>query len=328
LKLGQTTITLVDTPGFDDTNQTETKILRHLSSWLSDSYKDGRKINAIFYLHRITDQKMSGGATRNLRSFKKLCGPQCYANIILGTTFWSRANRNNAELARAERREQELRTSDSFWKEMVDGGSMMVRIPGTTVEARELLLDLCNREPQVLEAQVEQVDQNKPFEELAAVRSINPEISRMQQEQANRLRERQRQHEQEIATAAKRLRVETKRLADKLRQEEEEERRLAEQRWRDERKERDRLRDLLAAIKAKQQRQEKEHRELEERLAKFKQEEDKRRKVEQERLERLQAEQLRQRLNSHSRTSMMPKGGMGLVSRLKADSVPFVLTIS
>jgi hypothetical protein len=293
LELGQTTIALVDTPGFDDTNQTEIEILRRLSKWLSDSYELGHKINAIFYLHRITDQKMSGEATRNLRSFKKLCGPQCYSNIILGTTFWSQAHQSNAELARAERNEQELRTSDSFWKEMVDGGSKMVRIPDTTAKARELLLDLCNLKPQVLEAQVEQVEQKKPFEELAAVRSINPEISRMEQEQAQRLRERQRQHEQEIAAAAERLRIEEKRLADRLMQQEEKQRGLAQQRWREWQEER----DCLAAIKAEQQR-----------------------------LERQQAEQLRRRLNTHSRTSMMPKGGMGLVSHLKtiyvSDSVP------
>jgi hypothetical protein len=34
---------LIDTPGFDDTNKSDTEVLRILYNWLKESYSDGRK---------------------------------------------------------------------------------------------------------------------------------------------------------------------------------------------------------------------------------------------------------------------------------------------
>lgn len=61
-----TTVWLVDTPGFDDAHLSDTDVLREIATWLSNSYKDTAKLHGIIYLHRITDNKLGGSAMRNL----------------------------------------------------------------------------------------------------------------------------------------------------------------------------------------------------------------------------------------------------------------------
>ncbi|KAF8858316.1 hypothetical protein BDZ45DRAFT_785836, partial [Acephala macrosclerotiorum] len=68
---------LIDTPGFDDTKRDDYDIFPSLTSYLASSYRSGRKLNGIPYLHHIIDQKMQGSALRNLTMFRKLCGEDC-----------------------------------------------------------------------------------------------------------------------------------------------------------------------------------------------------------------------------------------------------------
>jgi hypothetical protein len=42
------------TPGFDDTNKSNSEILRDLGNWVVRSYPADVKLSGILYLHRIT----------------------------------------------------------------------------------------------------------------------------------------------------------------------------------------------------------------------------------------------------------------------------------
>ena len=62
---------LIDTPGFDDTETADIDTLKTIAAYLSASYANGVRINGIVYLHRISDNRLSGTSSRNLRMFKK-----------------------------------------------------------------------------------------------------------------------------------------------------------------------------------------------------------------------------------------------------------------
>jgi hypothetical protein len=81
-------ITLVDTPGFDDSNISDSEILMKLLGWLKETQEDEQKLSGILYLHRIDAPRMQGSALRNFGTFKQLCGEEFYKNIMLGTTCW------------------------------------------------------------------------------------------------------------------------------------------------------------------------------------------------------------------------------------------------
>ncbi|KAF7983574.1 hypothetical protein HWV62_21174 [Athelia sp. TMB] len=101
----------VDTPGFDDTNLSDVDILIEISSWLNATYKRRINLTAILYLHRISCNRMTGSALRNMDLFQKLCGNRAARNVILVTTMWDEVDEEVGE-----RREAELR--DTFWRSM------------------------------------------------------------------------------------------------------------------------------------------------------------------------------------------------------------------
>ena len=67
---------LVDTPGFSDTNMTDTDVLLLVADHLFHAYKKGVKLSGIIYLHPISDSRMTHQNLQNLRMFRKLTGDE------------------------------------------------------------------------------------------------------------------------------------------------------------------------------------------------------------------------------------------------------------
>jgi hypothetical protein len=84
-------VELLDTPGFDDTSKSDTETLQSILTWLKISGKKDTLLSGIIYLHRITDDRMTGSMMTNLKIVKELCGEQATKNIILVSTRWENA---------------------------------------------------------------------------------------------------------------------------------------------------------------------------------------------------------------------------------------------
>ncbi|KAK3353303.1 hypothetical protein B0T25DRAFT_207900 [Lasiosphaeria hispida] len=115
-------IYLVDTPGFDDTNLSDIEVLRKLALWLTDTDKRNVHLAGIVYLHRISDLRMNGSAMKNLRMFRKLCGPEALSHVVLATTMWDTVSKRSGE-----KRLKELRTNPDYWAGMIKEGSKIFR---------------------------------------------------------------------------------------------------------------------------------------------------------------------------------------------------------
>jgi len=166
------TIFLVDTPGFDDTHQKDTDVLKQLASWLESTYKSGIKLSGIIYLHRITEDRMRGSTMRSMRMFRQLCGESFYGNLLLGTTCWSLITEEVGS-----QREKELMTDQNFWKGFVSKGAQFARIPDNGYEAKELVYDLARLEPASLQIQQEMVDSHVDFGALSATQTLETSMS-------------------------------------------------------------------------------------------------------------------------------------------------------
>lgn len=112
-------LVLVDTPGFNDTTTGESEILRRISVWLATAYSDNMKIAGVIYLSDISLKRMYGTIRTNLVMFQQLCGPDFFKKVVLATSHW-----DEVTPAIGEQRQNELK--QSFWKDMLDGGSVMV----------------------------------------------------------------------------------------------------------------------------------------------------------------------------------------------------------
>ena len=131
---------LLDTPGFDDTYRSDTDVLKEIACWLTKSYQHKVKLSGILYLHRISDNRITGTARTNLRVFQKICGPDAFKNILLVTTMWEKVNP-----ADGESREMELENSETFWGQMIKEGACTHRHQNTKTSVLTILKRLVDR---------------------------------------------------------------------------------------------------------------------------------------------------------------------------------------
>ncbi len=80
------TITLIDSPGFDDTTRPDMEILASIVSCLQD--RRYPPLVGIIYMHRITDKKLTGASRMNLDMLQALCGEHYFQNVLLVTSMW------------------------------------------------------------------------------------------------------------------------------------------------------------------------------------------------------------------------------------------------
>jgi hypothetical protein len=117
-------------------------------------------LTGLLFLHRISDNRMTGTARRNTHVFEMLCGAGGLRNVILVTTMWDSVDEQAGLL-----REKELRLN--FWQSMSRSGSRMARFDNTHQSAWSILDQFTGfRRP--LQLQVEMVDQGKSLVRTAA----------------------------------------------------------------------------------------------------------------------------------------------------------------
>ncbi|KAI0471363.1 heterokaryon incompatibility protein-domain-containing protein [Xylaria cf. heliscus] len=69
-----TDVRLIDTPGFDDSDRSDASVLKDVSQWLGETYKQHILLHGVIYLQRITDIRMQMSSWRSLRALRNVCG--------------------------------------------------------------------------------------------------------------------------------------------------------------------------------------------------------------------------------------------------------------
>ena len=165
---------MIDTPGFDDSDKTDTQVLQEIAAWLSDSYKHRILLHGIIYLHRISDTRMQGSAKRNLMTFNQLCGKDALRKVILVSTMWDITPSEDAV-----RREAELKETSAFWGWMLEQGSSCHQYKNTADSARQIVLSLTNEKAEILtDIQEQLVDKGLTLDETTAGQSLNTALRR------------------------------------------------------------------------------------------------------------------------------------------------------
>ncbi|KAF5367613.1 hypothetical protein D9757_010650 [Collybiopsis confluens] len=203
-------ITIVDTPGFDDsrTDITDTIVLKEITAFMLNQYDNNRKVDGLVYLHRITDTRFGGQSNINLRMFQNLCGQDAYKNVVVLTTFWDQLNGTRL----GEKRESELRTK--IFSEPVQGGAIFMRHNRTMDSARKVLRHVLTLDPVDVQIVNEIRVQGKSLEETSAGSVHGEEVERLIAK-----------HRQEITeirkelSKVKEMTASTKRELEKLRNE-------------------------------------------------------------------------------------------------------------
>lgn len=173
----------VDTPGFSDTNLSDTEVLQMIADYLAVAYKQEMKLSGIIYLHPISDNRVTHHTTKNLDMFRKLTGEKNLKNVTLATTMWDRVPEEEGL-----RREEELRSK--FWKLLVAMGARTARHrTGDPSSARGIASALLGNRPFYLQLQEEMGRDNKPLRDTAAGREVMLELARLKEEHRRELAE-------------------------------------------------------------------------------------------------------------------------------------------
>lgn len=218
---------LIDTPGFNDTTQSDTEILRIIVAFLSASYERGDKLAGVLYFHRISDVRMDGSQMRNFRMFLSLCGKNALKNVVIVTNMWSRVER---EVGQA--REKQLKEDDMFFKAAVEGGARMVRHEGTASSAQRIIhLLIENNKPRSLRIQRELVVERRDILDTSAGQELNKELNveirKHQKDILTLVKEMDQAARDKDEEARSELEAETRRMQEQMRKFQEESRKLA-----------------------------------------------------------------------------------------------------
>jgi energy-coupling factor transporter ATP-binding protein EcfA2 len=108
-------VVFVDTPGFDDTFKSDLEILTTIANWLVKVYKGNVPLAAIIYMHKISDNRMTGSLLKNLTMFTSVCGQSAMPRVVIATTMWGKVDADEGA-----QREGELK--GDFWKDILAAG--------------------------------------------------------------------------------------------------------------------------------------------------------------------------------------------------------------
>ncbi|KAG8738701.1 hypothetical protein FRC10_006585 [Ceratobasidium sp. 414] len=202
-QIGGRGIHLIDTPGFDDTELSDTEILQRISGFLSTTipirvlreynarYADGHKLTGIIYLHRITDGRMGGISRRTFKIFRELCGQKTLGNVPIVTNMWS-----DPPADIEFKRESQLETDARYFQPAIKAGAQMVRhLHKDTASAHDIIRMLLDKNPVVMQVQLELVDNKQGFFTTGAAQVLGQELVETEQ-----------RHQKEVAQVKEDLR--------------------------------------------------------------------------------------------------------------------------
>jgi hypothetical protein len=139
--------------------------------------------------------------------FRKLCGEDCFKNVVLGTTFWDLVGRKTGS-----DREKELSSTPEFWGDMVERGSEMFRIWPDRDSNLDILRQMSEKGGVTMRIQDELVNKGLSLNQTQAMQAVD-DFARLDAERkrlaaAAKAEEERREHElREAEEAANHARI-------------------------------------------------------------------------------------------------------------------------
>ncbi|KAJ2914234.1 hypothetical protein MD484_g6178, partial [Candolleomyces efflorescens] len=201
---GNRRVVLVDTPGFDDTNVSDSEILRRIAVWLAKSYGANTKVAGIVYIHPIYPNRMTRNDCSNVKVFRKICGDAGLSKVILATTRWDICPQSVGD-----NREKELNTN--FWTNLLrdpnstTGKARMKRLWNTSESAWDVIKAILERVAQsdidstILNIQEQLVRRNKKFQQTDAAKELRRKLVELLNESGSATSESRRERLRSLA---------------------------------------------------------------------------------------------------------------------------------
>lgn len=174
-------------------------MLEDIASKLCTFYdSDMLRIVGIIYFQRISDVRMAGSSLASLRMFEKICGPECFPQITIATSFWSLLQDDESKIG--EEREKTLRDDDMFFGKLIKGGAKMKRYADSYEDARDIVESFFERQKDVVLAiQREMVDGRMALVQTSVGQYLNGDLEAVRDKYERTLQELSREYDEAIA---------------------------------------------------------------------------------------------------------------------------------
>jgi hypothetical protein len=133
---------------------------------------------------------MGNASRRAFRLFKEMCGTDTLKNVVIVTTMWEKVTPDQGE-----KREEELRTNQKFFKPALDKQARLARHDNTKHSARDILRTILKYQPLALSIQREVIDERMELHDTMAgkefesqteelIRTVNIEVEKLMEDLA------------------------------------------------------------------------------------------------------------------------------------------------
>ncbi|KAK3366190.1 P-loop containing nucleoside triphosphate hydrolase protein [Lasiosphaeria ovina] len=145
-------VTLIDTPGLDDSARPDVDILESIAKYLADSYGQGRLLDGLVFLHPITIGRVTGSENMRTRVIKAILGEDAFKRVAIATTMWDAFRADAAATKRVQHEERQA----GIWRAMCERGATVFKHYDTRESALGIIRHLSRfAEPAALKLQVE-----------------------------------------------------------------------------------------------------------------------------------------------------------------------------
>lgn len=168
-------IVLLDTPGFDDTYDSDADILERIAEYLHSSYQSGTLLSGMILLQPININRLTLSERKRTRLFKKVLGENAYHRVIIGTTMWD--NMVNVEQGNMNRNER--KTRDDVWGDMTALGARVIDHRDTTESAHNIIRQIIRSNTRVQLKLQQELSGNGNLYETSAGKQLDEDLGDM-----------------------------------------------------------------------------------------------------------------------------------------------------
>ena len=136
---------------------------------LLDRYGEGSKLSGVIYIHRISDERVTGIAGWDFGIFRELCDDTTLKNLVLVTNVWSRASRDIGEAVESE-------LAGTLFRPALDEGAQMIRYRNNAQYTHNIIRKITKNHPIMSQIQRELVGEPKDVIGTATVEAANQEL--------------------------------------------------------------------------------------------------------------------------------------------------------
>ncbi|KAI0530324.1 P-loop containing nucleoside triphosphate hydrolase protein [Xylaria digitata] len=131
--VGSKTVTIIDTPGFDDTEGKDMKIFEKLTDWLEKLRAQGKYLNGVILVQSVNHARAPDSERKRTRLLKKIIGEPFYNRVAIVTTMWDVTRPSVCE------RGEQNRGSRDIWGDMLAAGAKVFRFQNDKQSALEVI---------------------------------------------------------------------------------------------------------------------------------------------------------------------------------------------